>query len=59
MENDQTQKKKLHSEEYFGEQSNFWWNPDFISLMSERWNLKHVQGGNNFPLNFNYYKVLF
>ena len=43
MENDQTQKKKLHSEEYFGEQRNFWWNPDFIRLMAERWELTNVK----------------
>lgn len=43
MENNQSQKKKPHSEEYFGEQRNFWWNPDFISLMAERWQLNQVK----------------
>lgn len=43
MENDQLRKTKLHSEEYFGEQRNFWWNSDFIDLMSERWQLSHVK----------------
>lgn len=43
MENNQLPKKKLHSEDYFGEQRNFWWNSDFIDLMSERWQLSHVK----------------
>lgn len=29
---------KLHSSEYFGNQRNFWWNIDFIELMSKRLN---------------------
>ncbi len=32
-------KKKLHSEEYFGEQRDFWWNSDFLELMAKRWRL--------------------
>lgn len=34
-----TEKGKPHSAEYFGEQRDFWWNPDFMTLMAERWNL--------------------
>lgn len=30
-------KKKLHSEEYFGEQRDFWWNGDFLELMAKRY----------------------
>lgn len=33
---------KLHSEEYFGEQRNFWWNQDFIEVMAKRWQLNQV-----------------
>jgi ubiquinone/menaquinone biosynthesis C-methylase UbiE len=29
-----------HSEEYFGEDRNFWWNQDYFDLLSRRWNLK-------------------
>lgn len=43
MENNTPQEKKLHSEQYFGEQRNFWWNQDFIQLMAQRWNLKQVK----------------
>jgi ubiquinone/menaquinone biosynthesis C-methylase UbiE len=35
--------QSLHSAEYFGNQRNFWWNQDFLSLMTERWNLKSAQ----------------
>lgn len=32
-----------HSKEYFGEQRNYWWNEDFLNLMSKRWNLQKKQ----------------
>jgi ubiquinone/menaquinone biosynthesis C-methylase UbiE len=28
-----------HSEEYFGEFRDFWWNQDYIDLLAKRWNL--------------------
>src|SRR5580658_7348091 len=31
--------KRAHSEEYFGEQRDFWWRPDFLKLMASRWRL--------------------
>lgn len=30
---------KPHSAEYLGESRDFWWNPDFLALMAERWAL--------------------
>lgn len=32
-----------HSAEYFGEQRDFWWNPDFVALMAERWRLSSAR----------------
>lgn len=32
----------LHSREQFGKQRDFWWNPDFLSLMASRWRLEEV-----------------
>lgn len=29
-----------HSGHYFGDQRDFWWNYDFLTLMAERWKLK-------------------
>lgn len=29
-------KQKVHSEDYFGETRNFWWNIDFLQLMGKR-----------------------
>lgn len=34
---------KPHSADYFGESRNFWWNLDFMQLMSKRLNLANVQ----------------
>jgi SAM-dependent methyltransferase len=31
--------KRAHSEEQFGEQRDFWWRPDFLRVMAERWRL--------------------
>jgi len=31
--------KRAHSEEYFGEQRDFWWRPDFLRLLAQRWRL--------------------
>jgi ubiquinone/menaquinone biosynthesis C-methylase UbiE len=31
--------KRGHSEEYFGEQRDFWWRPDFLRLLATRWRL--------------------
>ena len=36
-------KEKPHSAEYFGEQRDFWWNPDFMALMAERWKLAEAR----------------
>ncbi len=33
--------KKAHSHEYLGEARDFWWNEDYIRLLSNRLNLKH------------------
>lgn len=37
------QETKPHSQEYFGEWRDYWWNPDFVELMAKRWQLKNVQ----------------
>jgi len=34
--------EKLHSEIYFGEVRDYWWNHDFLQLMAKRWNLETV-----------------
>jgi SAM-dependent methyltransferase len=31
-----------HSAEQFGPQRDFWWNPDFLDLMAQRWRLQEV-----------------
>ena len=33
---------KPHSAEHFGEQRDYWWNRDFLDLMSKRWRLEDV-----------------
>lgn len=33
--------EKGHSEEFFGEYRDFWWNDDFLELMARRWDLKY------------------
>lgn len=38
-ENNET---KTHSQDYFGEWRDFWWNQDFIKLIAKRWNLNNV-----------------
>jgi hypothetical protein len=35
--------KKPHSADYFGDTRDFWWNHDFLKLMSARWNLADVR----------------
>ena len=35
--------EQKHSEHYFNETRDFWWNKDFLSLMAERWKLKSVR----------------
>ncbi|WP_413578307.1 class I SAM-dependent methyltransferase [Bdellovibrio sp. HCB290] len=42
MENDPNVQPRLHSEEYFGEQRNHWWNLDFVELMAKRCQLHNV-----------------
>jgi len=32
-----------HSQAYFGDSRNYWWNRDFIRLMSLRWELDNIQ----------------
>lgn len=34
--------QKKHSEAYFGDERDFWWNRDFLELMAKRWRLKSV-----------------
>jgi cyclopropane fatty-acyl-phospholipid synthase-like methyltransferase len=34
--------KMKHSEAYFGDERDFWWNRDFLELMAKRWDLKSV-----------------
>ncbi|MFA5262510.1 MAG: class I SAM-dependent methyltransferase [Opitutaceae bacterium] len=34
---------KPHSADWFGETRNFWWNHDFLRLMSVRWDLANVK----------------
>lgn len=34
---------KPHSEDYFGDTRDFWWNRDFLELMGRRWVLQEVQ----------------
>lgn len=34
--------QKLHSADYFGEQRDFWWNRDFLTLLGRRWELEKV-----------------
>lgn len=35
--------KRAHSEDYFGDYRNYWWNPDFLELMARRldWGSRH------------------
>jgi ubiquinone/menaquinone biosynthesis C-methylase UbiE len=35
-------KEKLHSQDYFNEQRNFWRNQDFLELMAKRWQFKNI-----------------
>lgn len=37
------EKETLHSEHSFGGQRDFWWNKDFIELMSKRWKLHEIK----------------
>ena len=32
-----------HSEEYFGDFRDYWYNPDFLELMAKRWDLANVK----------------
>jgi SAM-dependent methyltransferase len=32
-----------HSAEYFGDTRDYWWNPDFLQLMAQRWGLHRVR----------------
>ena len=36
-------KKKYHSEQYFGDQRDFWWHRDFLGLMAKRWKWQEVK----------------
>lgn len=40
--NNTTAGQARHSEREFGEQRQFWWNPDFLALLSQRWQLDCV-----------------
>ncbi len=35
--------EKPHSADYFGDSRDFWWNRDFLALMSTRWDLGEVK----------------
>ncbi|MDE2511228.1 MAG: methyltransferase domain-containing protein [Elusimicrobia bacterium] len=35
--------KMPHSAEYFGDQRDFWWNPEFVALMAARWKLSEAR----------------
>lgn len=35
--------EKGHSEEYFGDWRDYWYNPDFLELMAKRWKLSNVR----------------
>jgi 2-polyprenyl-3-methyl-5-hydroxy-6-metoxy-1,4-benzoquinol methylase len=35
--------EKPHSADYFGATRDFWWNHDFLELMSARWRLAAVR----------------
>ncbi len=35
--------EKGHSEEFFGEYRDFWWNADFLKLMAKRWKLEQCE----------------
>jgi SAM-dependent methyltransferase len=37
--------ERPHSAEHFGEQRDFWWNDDFVTLMARRWRLDAVRLG--------------
>jgi SAM-dependent methyltransferase len=37
------QGQESHSAEYFGETRDYWWNADFLRLMSQRWRLEAVK----------------
>lgn len=32
-----------HSGHYFGDQRDFWWNFDFLALITKRWDLPHYR----------------
>jgi len=38
-----TEQTKRHSEEWLTDSRDFWWNSDFLVLMSKRWNLASVK----------------
>jgi hypothetical protein len=38
-------KHKPHSADYFVESRNHWWNQDFLELMAKRWDLSNVSSG--------------
>ena len=38
-----TSAEKRHSEDFFGEQRDYWWNRDFLDLMAARWKLHAAQ----------------
>lgn len=35
--------KRTHSEGYLTDVRDYWWNPDFVSLMAKRWNLNQIK----------------
>ena len=45
MKSDQVKKSetKGHSEEYFGDYRDYWYNRDFLELMAKRWELENVK----------------
>ncbi len=40
---EKSNQKRLHSEEYFGDQRDFWWHKDFLQLMAKRLKLDEIK----------------
>ncbi len=41
--NSSNNSNRPHSEEYFGEYRDHWWNSDYIELLAKRWNIQNVK----------------
>lgn len=38
-----TNMERPHSEEYFGEYRNHWWNSDYVELLAKRWGVENIK----------------